>query len=73
MNTISEIINSGIIEIYEREEPGLCKAIKALAFAGANYTDFDQFARRTLGKQYKLSITYPASLTLFRYYKNIRP
>lgn len=57
-----------IVETFEKESPLLCTAIRQAVEQGETRSNFDSFARSVI-PNYKTSITYALSLTVFDYYK----
>jgi hypothetical protein len=60
-----------ITETFEKEQPHLCAAIKQAVDAKETRADFDRFIKEVCGANYKTSIIYSASLTVFDYYKSL--
>ena len=65
-------LSKSIAEIYEREQPELCSLIKELVSRDVMYNDFTRIMKEKIGFDYGTSITYSASLTLFKYYKELK-
>lgn len=61
-----------ITETFEQEQPALCKAIKMAVDKGESKANFERFVKNVCGPDYKTSVTYSASLTVFDYYKSLK-
>lgn len=66
MNKVTKLI----VETFEKEQPSLCLAIKQAVSVGESRPNFEAFLRKVCGADYKISITYSASLTVYDYYKS---
>lgn len=64
MSKVSQII----VDTFEVEQPELCKAIKMAVQQHESRVNFDKFLKQVL-PDYKTSITYSLSLTVFDHYK----
>lgn len=65
------MISESIVEVYEIEQPMLCSLIQSLVSKGETFNKFKVMMKGNF-PDWRTSITYSASLTIFKYYSNLK-